>query len=126
VKNPARELVQEAIDAMEALREAAQPCEVHTHAMIPAAAFHDFVNAQASLMYRLAHLPEFPPAEVSELMLQAYRSALHVLISSTPKTSRRWPVDAKGYRIPEREKANARYKAMLEAAAIEAKEASRT
>ena len=122
MKHPALELVRQAIDAMEALRVAAEPSEVHTHAMIPAPAFHEFVDAQAALMYRLAHLPQFPPAEVSELMLQAYRTALHRLIHGTPKVQRRWPIDRKGYRISEREKASARYKAMLQAAALETKE----
>lgn len=58
----------------------------------------------------------FPPSEPTEFMIHAYRLALRQLISSTPPAKRRWVKDARGYRIPEREKATARWKAMLEAA----------
>lgn len=61
------------------------------------------------------------PLEPTELMVHAYRLALRKLIDSVPKAQRRWPQDAHGYVIPEREKAAARWKAMLEAARREAR-----
>lgn len=59
-----------------------------------------------------------PPAPTfTDAMYGAYRNAITNLINSTPVEERKkWKSDHNGYRIPEREKAEARWKAMLNAA----------